>query len=80
MLASLLADLTLKKHFPQIQATGHKIHEHVAESAIVIPLWQLGTYVAISSNVVPRDRAGNPIVLDPFDPYGDVPFWELGAE
>ncbi len=68
------------EHFPEIQAAAHKVHEHVAESAIVIPLWQLGTYVAVAPNVVLRDRDGNAADWDPFDPYGSVPYWELKAE
>jgi ABC-type oligopeptide transport system substrate-binding subunit len=80
VLASLLADLTLHEHFPEIQAAAHKVHEHVAEGAIVIPLWQLGTYVAVAPNVALLDRDGNAADLDPFDPYDTVPYWELKAE
>ena len=80
VIAPLFADLNLHKHFPHVQATVHKIHQHVAQSAIVIPLWQLGTYVALSPSVRPKDRAGNPVALNRFDLFGGVEHWELEVE
>jgi hypothetical protein len=50
----------------------HKIHNHVARNALVIPLWQLDTFIAISSSVViPNNR------LNPFAPYCNVQEWSL---
>jgi hypothetical protein len=51
----------------------------VAQNAIVIPLWQLGTYVAVSSGVRPKGRDGNAVALDPFDLFANVEQWELEA-
>jgi ABC-type transport system substrate-binding protein len=69
-MAGFFRDLRLHKQFPQIQDVTHKIHEHIARNAIVIPLWQLKTYVAMS------DRLEN-TTLDPFVLYGDVERWTL---
>ena len=79
-LRALFDEINLHKHFPQIQQATHQIHTHVAQTAIVIPLWQLGTYVALSSGVHPRDRHGNAVALDPFDLFANVEQWELTAE
>jgi ABC-type transport system substrate-binding protein len=77
--AGLFAELRLHKHFPQVRQVTHRIHEQVARNGVLIPLWQLGTYVAISRSVHPKDRHGNAITLDPFDPFGNVEHWELEA-
>jgi hypothetical protein len=79
-LRALFDEINLHKHFPQIQQATHQIHTHVAQDAIVIPLWQLGTYVALSSGVDPQDRHGNPAALDPFDLFANIEQWELTAE
>jgi ABC-type transport system substrate-binding protein len=58
------------KRFAKIRELTNRIHEHIATNAIVIPLWQLDTYVAVS------DRLHN-ITLDPWTLFGDVQDWSL---
>ena len=79
-IAGLFAEVHLHKHFPEIQATTHKIHESLTQNAVMIPLWQLGTYVAVSETLRRKGPDGKPVELDPFDLYGDVADWELEAE
>ncbi len=69
-LAGLLRDLRLHKSFPEIQKRTHRIHEHLARSAVVIPLWQLDTYVAISAEV--QNASLDPRVL-----FGQIERWRL---
>jgi ABC-type transport system substrate-binding protein len=76
---AMFDEINLHKHFPQIRQATHEIHAHVAQNAIVIPLWQLGTYVAVSSGVRPKGRDGNAVALDPFDLFANVEQWELEA-
>lgn len=71
-MAGFFRDVRLHKQFRQIQDLTHKIHEHIARNAIVIPLWQLKTYVAVSDRL--EDAR-----LDPFVLYGDVERWTLRA-
>lgn len=49
--AGLLQDLKRHKRFPHVQALTHAIHDHLARNAVVIPLWQVDTYVAVSPKV-----------------------------
>ena len=53
-----LRDVQIHKSFREIQKLTHRIHEHVAQNAIVIPLWQLDTYVAVADSV--RDATLDP--------------------
>jgi peptide/nickel transport system substrate-binding protein len=73
-------DILQHKHFPQIQRATHEIHAHVAQNAIVIPLWQLGTYVALAPDVRPRNRDDRPVPLNPFDLFANVEHWHLEAD
>ncbi|MBN2578161.1 MAG: hypothetical protein JXB10_04145 [Pirellulales bacterium] len=69
-LARLFRDLNVHKCFREIQTTTWGIHEHVARTAVVIPLWQLRTYVAVSQRL--RDA-----VLDPLILFGNVERWKV---
>jgi ABC-type transport system substrate-binding protein len=69
-LAGLFRDVRLHKSFLEIQKLTHRIHEHVARSAAIIPLWQLDTYVAIGPGV---KEAG----LDPLVLFSDAGAWRL---
>jgi ABC-type transport system substrate-binding protein len=69
-LAGLLRDVRLHKSFRHLQGLTHRIHEHVARTAIVIPLWQLDTYVAVADVV--KDATLDPLVL-----FGNVEQWRL---
>jgi ABC-type oligopeptide transport system substrate-binding subunit len=77
---AMFDEILLHKHFPQIQQATREIHAHVAQNAVLIPLWQLGTYVALAPGVRPKDRDDNPVALDPFDLFANVEHWELVAE
>ncbi len=79
-LAEAFARINRHKHFPTIQATTHTIHERIAREAVVVPLWQLGTYVAVAPGLHPKDRAGRAAALDPFDLFANVEHWELEAK
>jgi ABC-type transport system substrate-binding protein len=60
------------KQFREVQQHAHKIHEHVTNEAIIIPLWQLHVYVAVG------DRLRNPTVtLDPLALFAGVEHWRL---
>ncbi len=69
-MAGFFQAIRLHKCFRDIQTQTHKIHEHVARNAILIPLWQLDTYVAVADNV--RDAVLDPLVL-----FGNVEHWGL---
>jgi len=70
ILATLFRDLKQHKQFREIERLTHDIHEHVARQAVVIPLWQLDTYVAVS------DRLES-FSLDPLTLFGDVEKWTI---
>ena len=63
-------DLALHKRFVDLRRTMHKLHAHVARRAIVIPLWQLDTYVALDDSLAE-------VELDPLTLFGDVTSWRL---
>jgi ABC-type transport system substrate-binding protein len=69
-LRDLFSQLNSHKRFPEIRKLTHKIHEHIFKRAIVIPLWQLDTYVAV-------DDALKNVRLDPWVLYGNVEEWNL---
>jgi hypothetical protein len=71
-LRDLFHEMVIHKQFPRIREAAHDVHEHLARSAILIPLWQLDTYVAVSDQL--RYTA-----LDPFDFYNGIENWELVA-
>jgi ABC-type transport system substrate-binding protein len=56
-MSEFFADLRLHKRFPTVQALMHKLHAHVAQTAVIIPLWQLDTYMAISSRLKARPES-----------------------
>ncbi len=68
-LKDLFTQVVLHKHFPDIRKLTHNIHEHIYKQAIVIPLWQLDTYVAVDEALTVR--------LDPWVLYGNVEEWDL---
>ena len=69
-LAEFFRAARLHKAFAEIQRLTHKIHEHVNRRAVVIPLWQLDTYVAMSELI----RGAR---LDPFAFWDNIDEWEL---
>jgi ABC-type oligopeptide transport system substrate-binding subunit len=85
VVAGLFRKLNMHKHFPDIQGLTHEIHEHVARNAVVIPLWQLDTYVALSPRLRLKDARGNVVERNRLDLFGnldllaDARCWELAA-
>lgn len=71
-LASFFRELALHKRFSEVQSLMHKIHDHVARTAVVIPLWQLDVYVAVDDSL-------GAIALDPDSLFEGVEHWELGS-
>ncbi len=69
-LAALLHEVRQHKAFEAIRKHTHAIHEHMFRRAILVPLWQLDTYVAIG------DRLEN-VTLDPLVLFGGVERWNL---
>lgn len=84
-LTDLFRKITGHKHFPHVQGWTHQIHEHVSRHAIVIPLWQLDTYLALSPRLKLSDSAGREVRLARGDLFGnldlfrDVQHWQLEA-
>ena len=62
--------MTAHKRFPEIKALTHKIHDHIARTAVVIPLWQLDTYVAVHASL-------KNATLDPVSLFGNVEQWNI---
>lgn len=69
-MSGLLQDLKQHKHFLNIRATTHAIHDRVNQLAIVIPLWQLDVYVALAQRVLHTE-------LDPISLFGRIEDWRL---
>ncbi|HWB12174.1 MAG TPA: ABC transporter substrate-binding protein [Pirellulales bacterium] len=56
-MSEFLADLRLHKRFPTVQTLMHKLHAHIAQTAVIIPLWQLDTYVAVGDRLKARPES-----------------------
>ncbi len=69
-LAALLHEVRQHKSFEAIRKSTRAIHEHVFRRAVLIPLWQLSTYVAVG------ERLGK-VRLDPLVLLGGVEHWNL---
>lgn len=67
---ALFGELRQYKRFTTVRTLTHQVHEHIAKNAIVIPLWQLETYLAVS------DRLKN-VTVDPWVLFGEVHRWSL---
>ena len=72
-LGTLFRELRRHKQFRRIEALAHQIHKHVARQAIIVPLWQLDTYVAVS------DQLEN-VTLDPFTLFGNIERWNIKTD
>lgn len=71
-MAGFFRELTLHKRFADVRGQMLKLHDHVARTAVVIPLWQLDAYVAVDDSL-----AG--VSLDPDVLFGDVQHWEINT-
>ncbi len=69
-LHTLFGDLIQHKQFIKIRDAVHKIHEHVARRATVIPLWELDTYVAVGDTLMDYK-------LDSLTLFQDVETWRV---
>jgi len=73
------------KRFGEIERLTHEIHELVTSNAIIIPLWQLDTYVAVSRRLAinnakgPVGRLQRKDLFRNLDLFRDVEHWELKA-
>lgn len=72
-LRDLFARLMLHKKFPMIQKTTHDIHNYISRNAVVIPLWELETYVAVGKTL--QDTKFSATTL-----FEDVASWKLRPE
>jgi ABC-type transport system substrate-binding protein len=69
-LEALFKDLMLHKDFRRVRDLTHTLHDYLARKAILIPLWQLDTYVAVSPLL--QDARFDPITL-----FREVERWKL---
>ncbi|MBS0208246.1 MAG: ABC transporter substrate-binding protein [Planctomycetes bacterium] len=60
----------MHKQFPVVRQWTHKVHDHVARTAAIIPLWQLDTYVALDDTLAA-------VPLDPVYLFSNVKNWQL---
>jgi ABC-type transport system substrate-binding protein len=74
-LLGMFNHLKTHKAFAEIRATTHDIHAYFARHAVVIPLWQLDTYVAVHRLV--RIPSGT---LDPMAPLSGIEHWTLSSK
>ena len=58
------------KHFPEIRRLMHEVHRYIHRRALLIPLWQLDTYVVVQRNV-------RNVTLDPVNLFGNIENWEI---
>ena len=72
-LRTLFAKLIEQKQFTELRAATHKIHQYLADKAVIIPLWQLDTYIAVSP--VLRDAK-----FDPFRLFDEIEHWSVAAD
>jgi len=72
-LAGLFRSIRRHKQFRRIQELTHDVHQHVFRKAVIIPLWQLDVYIAVSK------RLEN-VTLDPFVVFGGAERWSIRAE
>jgi len=72
-LRSLFAQLVERKEFLELRAATHKIHQYLADKAVIIPLWQLDTYIAVSPLVKGAE-------FDRFRFFDDIEHWSLTAD
>jgi len=71
-LHDLFTRVMTHKMFQTIQQTTHEIHEYLAREAVVIPLWELDTYVAVGKSV--QDARFSALKL-----FEDVDSWKVQA-
>lgn len=72
-LHDLFARVLNHKMFRTIQTTTHEIHRTLAREAVVIPLWELDTYVAVSDSV--QDAEFSAMTL-----FENIDTWKIRAE
>lgn len=72
-LRDLFKDLAVHKQFSLIRRQMHQLHKHIAQQALIVPLWQLDSYVAVSDSL--KNAAFDPIYL-----FRNVENWELATQ
>lgn len=61
------------KMFRTIQTTTHEIHKSIAREAVIIPLWELDTYVAVSDAVENAEFSAMTL-------FENIDAWKVRAE
>jgi ABC-type transport system substrate-binding protein len=69
-LDSLFRNAMSRRDFVKVQELTHLIHNYIHDHMLIIPLWQLASYIAI------RDTYATP-ALDPLHVLCDVEHWTL---
>ena len=69
-LVTMFTELRNRKQFVEVQRKAHDIHDHIHKLAIIIPLWQLDTYIAVSDRLEYQN-------LDPLSLFRDAQHWTL---
>lgn len=72
-LHDLFARVLSHKMFRTIQTTTHEIHKTLAREAVMIPLWELETYIAVSDAV--EDAEFSAITL-----FENIDSWKIRAQ
>ena len=77
-LSQMFEDLRSTKRSDEIWAIQNKIHRFIATEAVVIPLWQLDTYLAYSRRLVGRvDTSETRLPIDSSHIFRNVHQWYL---
>jgi tetratricopeptide (TPR) repeat protein len=82
-IAELFGRINMHKRFEDVRSWTHQLHEHIARRAIVIPLWQLDTYVALSPHLRLGNAAGETVrprrneMFNNRNLFADAAYWEL---
>lgn len=77
-LSQMFQDLRTTKNSDEIWAIQNKIHRFIATESVVIPLWQLDTYIAYSRRLVGRTGEGEiKLPVDSSHIFRNVHQWYL---
>jgi ABC-type transport system substrate-binding protein len=69
-LLRLFQELELHKQFSKVEQLTHQIHDHLARNAVIIPLWQLDSYVAVHQSL-------ENVKLEPVGLFSEVQQWSI---
>jgi ABC-type transport system substrate-binding protein len=72
-LTDLFSRVLAHKMFRTIQSTTHEIHKSLSREAVVIPLWELDTYVAVSDALENVEFSATTL-------FGNIDSWKIRAK